>query len=51
MLKLLAFETPYEPCFLVFGMSNAKNLTFDTSYASVLSGIISKGEIKGNISS
>ena len=51
MLKLLAFETPHEPCFLVFDMSDAKNLTFDTFDANALSGIISKGEIKANISS
>ena len=51
MLKLLAFETRHEPCFLVFGMSDAKNLTFDTSDANAFSGIISKGEIKANISS
>ena len=37
MLKLLAYETPHESCFWVFGESNAKYLTFDTPNRNALS--------------
>ena len=30
MLKLLAYETPYKSCFFIFGVPNAKYLTFGT---------------------
>ena len=37
MLKLLAYETPHESCFWVFGKSNAKYLTFGTPNGNALS--------------